>query len=152
MSSTSHQTADLQWAATRARRGFAKRQRLLKHQRLLKQLTKTGSDTAQRRGNRKARVNDTKLRERRMPVISYREVIAAWALIVVVGGILFGSDLVLHDMSTACQQRVVAPQRPIPGANDIHDHGERLERLDWDKDINASGVSTSVGAANPCPL
>jgi hypothetical protein len=142
MSSTFHQAADLPWTTRHVRREFAKH----------RTLSKRPGHTPHPQNVKTRRAGDAKLKERRMPIISFREVIAAWALLVVVGGFLFGADLVLRDSSTACQQRVVAPQRPVPGAGDIHDRGERLERLDWDKDINASGAPAPAGVANPCPL
>ncbi|MBI2254056.1 MAG: hypothetical protein HYU58_05515 [Proteobacteria bacterium] len=87
-----------------------------------------------------------------MPIISHREVIAAWALIVLVGGILFGADFALRDTAASCEQHVVAPERHIPDASSSYDRGQRLERLDWDKDVGAGGGPASVRTADPCPL
>lgn len=89
-----------------------------------------------------------------MPLISYREVIAAWALILLVGAAVFGTDFLWRDATTntACRPHVVAPNTHLPGTASASDHGERLDRLDWDRDINAGGTPAKVHVPRPCPL
>lgn len=138
MSSTFHHAAHPSWQPSRLR---------------------TMRDIALPRRALRTRRAEKKVKDKRMPIISYREVIAAWALIALVGAAVFGSDFLWRDAATnaACPQHVVAPEGHVPGTHvpgnsNAYDHGERLDRLDWDRDLNASGSPASRQTATPCPL
>jgi hypothetical protein len=133
MNSTLHQNAPLSWRASRTR------------------LSRLRADSARQRANQTTRVLHVKAKERRMPVISYREVVAAWALIVLVGAALFGSDFIWRDAATSCTQRIMSPQSNFRGADSRYDHGERLDRLDWDKDIDDGEKPVPAKKQIPCP-
>jgi hypothetical protein len=133
MNSTFHRTAPLPWRASRT------------------PPHRFGTGTARQKAAKKKHVIHVKAKERRMPVISYREIVAAWALIVLVSAALFGSDFIWRDAATSCAQRIVAPQSRFPGTGSVYDHGERLDRLDWDKDINSAERPAPAPKPNPCP-